>query len=615
VSSANVDDAHHRARIELADEERRLSAVHDMHLGAAGLLWQRLTVRNDGSSPYTVHSVHLTFPVPEDAHEILDTAGRWSRERAPQRLPFTIGAHVRESRRGRPGSDSTLLLTAGRAGFGFERGRVHGVHLAWSGNHRLAAERGMDGWSIITAGELLEPGEIVLGPGDKYRSPWAVGSWGDGLSHLSERFHTEWRSRPEHPVRPRPVTLNTWEALGFDVDRERVWRLIDRAAELGVERFVLDDGWFRGRRHDRAGLGDWEVDTTIWPEGLHPLVDRISRAGMEFGLWIEPEMVNLDSVLARNHPDWMLRGRVALPPPARGQQALDLSRADARDYVSGRIASILREYPIAALKWDHNRDLVDAADGPGGASRARAQVWAVYELLDQVQESHPDLEIEASASGGARVDLGMLSRVDRIWASDELDPIERLSIQRYTGLVVPPEMIGAHVSLARSPGGPAAVALSSMVALLGHFGLELDLGALTDEELDALRQWIQIAKNTRALVATGRRIDVDHTDPGLDVRGVVAPDQRRAVFTMIQTASGPTAPPGRVRLPGLDQSLVYRVLPLGGTPVDGAGRTPLHWAERPTRLSGRELAVVGVRPPILPPRSGMAVELTAEDSL
>lgn len=471
----------------------------------------------------------------------------------------------------------------------------------------------MDGWSIITAGELLDPGEVVLSPGDEYRSPWAIGSWGDGLSHLSERFHAEWRSRPEHPARPRPLTLNTWEALGFDVDRERLWRLIDRAADLGVERFVLDDGWFRGRRHDRTGLGDWEVDATIWPEGLHPLVDRITRAGMEFGLWIEPEMVNLDSDLARTHPDWMVRGRVQLPPPSRGQQVLDLSRADAREYVSGRIEAILSEYPVAALKWDHNRDLVDAADGPGGSSIARAQTLAVYELIDEVRATHPDLEIEASASGGARVDLGMLSRVDRIWASDELDPIERLSIQRYTGLVVPPEMIGAHVSLARTAGGPAAVALSSMVALLGHFGLEIDLGELTDEELRALDRWIRIAKDTRRLLATGRRVDVDDTDPGLDVRGVVAPDQRRAVFTIIQTASGPTAPPGRVRLPGLDPRLVYRVVPLGETPVDGRGRTPLLWAREQTRITGYELAVVGLRPPILPPRSGMAVELTADE--
>jgi alpha-galactosidase len=614
LESVDVGARGDEARLLMTDREAMLSAELQLRVDEAGLLWQCLAVRNTGDDAYTVNSAQLSFEVPSDAREILDTAGRWSRERAPQRLPFAIGSHVRESRRGRPGSDATLLLAAGRPGFGFEAGRVHAVHLAWSGNYRLAAERGVEGSAVLTAGELIEAGEVILLSGAEYRTPWAVGSWGDGLSELSHRFHRTIREQPHRAARPRPITFNTWEAVQFDHDTDRLLTLVDLAAEVGMERFVLDDGWFLGRRHDRVGVGDWDVDPEVWPQGLHPLVDRIVAAGMEFGLWIEPEMVSSDSELARRHPDWMLRARRELPPTVRGQQVLDLTHPSAYQHVVDHIDRLLDEYPIASLKWDHNRDLLDAGDGPGGRARSHAQTEALYRMLDEVRRKHPGLEIESSASGGARIDLGILSRVDRVWTSDSLDPLERLPIQRYTGLVVAPEMLGAHVTVDPTSRGPAAVALSAMVAMLGHFGIECDLANLTSAELETLRTWIGIAKQLRDLVRNGVRVDVDDVDPGLDVRGVVAADRGRAVFTIVQVQSGPSAPPGRVRLPGLDPDLTYRLRTLGGTPLDGLGRTPLEWADQPLALTGRELEAVGIRPPILRPRSGLAIELVAESA-
>lgn len=605
----------HGATISLTDSEARLAAQVDLRIGASGLFHQRVLLRNTGATRYTVQSLQLSFPVPWDATEILDTTGRHLRERSPQRREFTFGAHVRESRRGRPGADATLLLAAGRPGFGFEHGRVHGIHTAWSGNHRVAAERTTTGEAFLSGGELLLPGEVILAPGESVQSPWVIGSWGDGLTELSARFHDEWRERPQHPRRPRPVTLNTWEAVYFDHSLPRLTALADAAAVVGVERFVLDDGWFSGRRDDTAGLGDWFVDEVVWSDGLHPLIDHVRGLGMEFGLWVEPEMVNPDSDLARRYPDWILRGRTTLPPSARQQQVLDLAHPEAYEYISARLHALLDEYPIAYLKWDHNRDLADAASGPAGAPRVREHTLALYRLLDELKARHPGLEIESCASGGARVDLGILDRTDRIWTSDSLDPLERLANQRYTGLVVAPELMGMHLTspVVHASGRTVSLALSGAVALFGHFGIEWDLTRIDESTREQLTGWVQLAKRLRPLIARGRMVHVDGTDPGIDVRGVVAADASSAVFTIAQTDTSVAYPAGRVRMPGLDPDRLYRVSVVA-TPEgrDDPSQSPLAWAHHDTALTGRELDAVGLRPPVQFPQQATVVELTAE---
>jgi len=614
LTVADVQAGEHRASIALADAEAGLAVRVELRLGTSGLFHQRVTVRNAGTTPYTLQTAQPTFPLPWDATEVFDTTGHHLRERSPQRRGLTIGSHIRESRRGRTGADSAILLAAGRPGFGFERGRVHGIHVAWSGNHRVLAERTVAGDAFLAGGELLLPGEIVLRAGAAYSSPWVIGSWGDGLTELSRRFHDEWRARPQHPRRPRPVTLNTWEAVYFDHSLERLTALADAAASVGVERFVLDDGWFEGRRDDTAGLGDWTVDGDVWPEGLHPLADHVHALGMEFGLWVEPEMVNPDSDLARRHPDWILRGRMSLPPSARQQQVLDLSHPEAYAHIAARLHALLDEYPIAYLKWDHNRDLVDAASGPAGSARVHEHTLAVYRLLDELKAAHPGLEIESCASGGARVDLGILDRTDRVWTSDSLDPLERLDNQKYTGVVVPPEMLGMHLTspVVHSSGRTVSLGLSGAVALFGHFGIEWDLTTLDDEARAGISDWVALAKRLRPLIASGRMVHVDGIEPGIDVRGVVAADAASAVFSIVQTATSAAYPPGRIRMPGLDPARVYRVRVLMRDGAD-AGQSPLAWAEAATVLTGRELDEAGVRAPVQRPQQAMVVELTAEN--
>ncbi|GAA4676516.1 alpha-galactosidase [Frondihabitans cladoniiphilus] len=614
------------------DAKAGLTVTIEVALGVSGLLRQRLSLRNDHDTEYLVAALQATFPLPATARELLDTTGRHLKERSPQRQPFTVGEHVRASRRGRPGADATLLLFAGETGFGFRSGTVHGVHAAWSGNHRLSAVRTSTADAFVVAGELLAPGEGLLRAGETYTTPWLVGTWGEGLDEAAARIHDDLRARPTHPSSPRPVTLNTWEAVYFDHDLERLSALAAAAAEIGVERFVLDDGWFRHRRDDTAGLGDWFVDEGVWPDGLTPLIERVTALGLEFGLWVEPEMVNLDSDLARAHPEWILHPGERWPVSGRQQQVLDLAHPDAFAYLLERLDALLTENDIAYLKWDHNRDLLEAAHAASGRPAVHDTTTALYALLDELRRRHPGVEIESCASGGARVDLGILERTERIWVSDCIDPLERLDNQAYTNLLVPAEMMGQHVGAERShsTGRTAPLAFQAAVALFGHFGIETDLTRLDEDARADLARWVALHKRHRALFHTGRSVHADPVDPSVDVRGVVADDGREAVFVLTQRTASTTLPVGRVVLPGLFSSTEYdvRILPpadlagpgqsrlawaAGGMPVGGApaGGVPGDGSADGMTLTGRMLGVVGVEMPVLLPASAVVVELVA----
>lgn len=346
------------------DSGLRLEVVLEM-LGQ-GVARGRASIVNTGPDGYDLDELSLAVPLPLEAGEILDFSGRWGREREPQRLPVRLGCHVHEGRHGRTGFDAPMMVFCGEAGFGFGHGRVWGLHVAHSGNHRTWVERCNNGRQVIGGGELLLPGEITLGPGDIYTTPWVYLQCTDGLDEAARQIHRWERTLPAHPDADRPVTLNVWEAVYFDHDLETLLRLVDRAASVGVERYVLDDGWFMGRRDDHAGLGDWVVDPQVFPDGLHPLVNHVRESGMQFGLWVEPEMVNLDSDVARAHPEWILRAGPDLPVSWRNQQVLNLTVPGAWEHVHSQIGALLDEYEISYLKWDHNRDLIDAGDATHG---------------------------------------------------------------------------------------------------------------------------------------------------------------------------------------------------------------------------------------------------------
>ncbi len=602
-----------RVRLSSRDDEAGLRADWVAGLTEEGLLRVRATLTNTAPGDYVVHAVRLSLPVPAEATELLDLTGRWCRERVPQRHPWPQGAWARSGRHGRTGHDATLVLVAGTPGFGFRTGRVWGVHLAWSGDHATYAERTAEGECLLGAGELLGPGEVVLAEGASYTTPWLLASTSEhGMDGLSERLH-RWTRRHQPRTRtPRPVMVNTWEAAYFDHDLDRLHALADAAADIGAERFVLDDGWFRGRRSDRAGLGDWYVDEVVWPYGLHPLADHVLERGMQFGLWVEPEMVNDDSDLARAHPEWVLRGRAALPPSWRHQQVLDLQHPDAYTHVRDALHALLEEYPISFLKWDHNRDLVDVAHA--GRPAVHGQTTAVYRLLDELRSAYPDLEIESCASGGARVDLGILRRTDRVWPSDTLDPVERTAIQRWTTLLLPPELLGTHVGgpVSHTTGRVTPLGFRAATALLGHFGVEWDVSAATAQERAALRAWVALHKAVRHLVVHGTLVRGDHPDPGLVVTGLVSPDRGEAVYVVAAVGALATQSPAPVLLEGLDPEREYVVASVAPAEEGPSVDLGTSWTTGDgVAARGRVLGTVGVRLPVMAPQSAYVLHLTS----
>lgn len=601
-----ADDA--AARLRSVDDEAGWAVEVELRLDAGGLLHARTHVENTLDGDLHLASVLTALPVAAHASELLDLTGRWCKERTPQRHPWVQGVHRRDARHGRTGHDATLLMVAGTPGFGFGHGEVWAVHTAWSGDHTTYAERTPEGECLLGGGELLAPGEVVLAPGESYASPWLLGSWSaEGLDPLSHRLHDHLRALTPRARGERPVIANTWEAVYFDQSLERLSELADVAASIGVERFVLDDGWFLGRRDDTAGLGDWSVDPTVWPQGLGPLVDHVTGLGMQFGLWVEPEMVNPDSATAREHPERVLRGRAEAPPTWRQQQVLDLQDEAAYADLRDALGALLDELDIAYLKWDHNRDLTDVTHA--GRPAVHGQTLAAYRLLDELRAAHPSLEIESCSSGGARVDAEVLARTDRIWPSDTIDPLERQHLQRWTSLLVPPELAGSHVGgpTSHTTGRTHALRYRAATALLASFGIEWDMSRLAPAELEELAAWIALHKRVRPLIGTGRLVHPDHADPAVLVTGIVAADRSEAWFVVATVAATATQHPASLRLSGLDPEASYRIVeempPTGG--ADLAGR----WSVDGAVLPGRVLATLGVALPPLDPEEARVLRL------
>ncbi|GAA3715120.1 alpha-galactosidase [Streptomyces tremellae] len=630
---AGADVGERELTLRLDDEVSGLALTLVYRLDAAGVLGVTTEVARpagDGAdgAPYDLAAVTTLLPVPARATEVLDFTGKWCRERVPQRAALAHGSHVRSVRRGRPGLEAPYLLALGVPGFGFRDGEVWGLHVAWSGDQRWLAERLPEGagvhGAVLGGGELLAPGEIRLAPGESYTSPESLFTWSDrGLDGLADRFHDRLRARPGHPAGPRPLTLNTWEAVYFDHRIERLLELADLAADVGVERLVLDDGWFAGRRDDTAGLGDWTVDEEVWPDGLGPLADRVHGHGMQFGLWVEPEMANLDSRLAREHPEWLLGPSAGLGPSMRHQYAVNLGHPDAWAYLLGALDTIVTRYAVDYLKWDYNRDLLEAVHrGAGGRDRpgVHAQTEALYRLLDTLRQRHPGLEIESCSSGGGRVDLGILARTDRVWASDCNDPVERQAIQRWTAQVLPPELIGTHVGapVAHTTGRTTDASFRLATALFGHAGIEDDLTARDAGERAALTRWAALYKEKRPLLHGGRTVRADLPDDAVLLHGVVARDGSEALYCWARVATSADAQAGRVLLPGLDAAGRYRV-----RVRDEPGLPRLHQVSGPAwfaaaldgwvTLPGAVLATAGVPLPTLAPGQALLLDVVRTD--
>ena len=550
--------------VDATDETAGLGLTVSVEVTASGLLRSQATVTNLLDEPYQVDDLVLAYPVPQLASEILDLAGRWTKERVPQRRAFTVGTHLRENRKGHSAPESAYVLHTGTAGFNFAGGEIWAVHTGWSGNHTHYAERMYTGDQVIGGGELLLPGEVILQRDGTYTSPWLYGSYGIGLDAIAQRFHRFLRSRPNHPSADRPVTINVWEAVYFEHNLAKLTALAETAASVGVERYVLDDGWFGARRDDRAGLGDWTVATDVWPEGLHPLIDRVKELGMQFGLWFEPEMINLDSEAARAHPEWVMATGNRLPVEARFQQVINLGIPGCYAFIRDAMLALLDEYDIAYIKWDHNRDLIDAGTAPTGRPGVHEQTIAYYRLVDELKAAHPGLEIETCASGGGRVDIEALLHTDRIWVSDCIDPLERQQMNRWTQQLAPAELLGSHIASGTShtTGRSHKLHFRAASAVFGHLGIEWDLTKADAAELTELAAWVAFYKQYRDLLLAGDLTRIDDPDETISAQAIVAPDRSRAIYSFAEVGRSAVVLRGRLRFPGLDPVRRYRVTPL-----------------------------------------------------
>nr|WP_100657861.1 alpha-galactosidase [Alteromonas flava] len=548
------------------DETRQLTLEHHLTLdphshvlsGYSRITNQHTRVINlqELAAPTIALADHIT--------QILAFEGRWSSEFQTRSIDLFLGAYSRENRRGKTSHDNFpgVILHAPKTNE--EHGQCYGFHLGWSGNHRTRVELLPDQRTYVQMGELLDPTEVMLAQGESYTSPTLYVSYsGQGFNQLSQQFHEHVRGRlldARLIEQPRPVHYNTWEGIYFNHSLEALVEMADLAAKAGAERFVLDDGWFKGRRHDKAGLGDWVVDTKVYPHGLQPLIDHVTQAGMAMGIWFEPEMINPDSDLYRAHPDWVLNTAGNPQINFRHQLLLDLTRQEVCDYLFEQIDAVLSEYPlITYIKWDMNRDNTHAGSFCGRPA-VHQQTLAVYQLIDRVKKAHPHVEIESCSSGGARIDFGILKHTDRFWTSDSNDALDRLHIQRGASFFIPPIVMGSHVGPrdCHITGRHIPIETRIAVAFFGHMGMEMDPRELTEKEMHALQQGFALHKAHRHLIHQGDYYRLESNGDSVDF-GIVAKDKSEALFAYNSVIETKRTQPRKYRFVGLDPAATYKL--------------------------------------------------------
>jgi len=584
--------------LRLVSVAEGLRLVHELRAYPTGVIGLRTLL--DAKRPVRVHWLAApVLPAPQDG-DIIDVHGKWTREFHLNRTAWSPGIRLRESRTGRSGHEHPpYVIFAGR-GATNAAGTALALHYAWSGGHRMVAEELPDGRRQVQFGHAWGA-ETLTGTHFETAELLALSST-SGLNGIAAAFQRDLRDRvvqwPD-PARARPVHYNCWEAVYFDHKLADLAAIADRAADMGAERFVLDDGWFGRRDDDTSSLGDWVVDRRKWPDGLHPLIAHVHKLGMTFGLWFEPEMVNPDSDLMRAHPDWMLGP--ADQVSGRHQMVLDLSKAEVREYLFNAVSEILAEYPIDYIKWDHNRLLpvVDAAQGRG-----------IYELLGALRKAHPGVEIESCASGGGRIDAGILAHTHRVWLSDSNDALERLRMQHDAALFLPACVTGSHVGPRKShtSGRVLPMSFRAWVAAQRHFGFEMDLRELTVEEAATLKAVTSWWKANRGWMMAGMIHRLDSDDPAVIAEVQVAQDAGRFVLFAGQAETSTQILPRPLRLSGLEPGATYRVRLLNAEDAPRQSRGPNALKSGELTLSGGALMQRGLQLPVAWPASIWVVE-------
>lgn len=598
------------------DSQRNIEIKHSIKLDhATNVLSAFTSVSNLNSMPLHINDCCApTFTLPDHVNKILSFEGRWSMEFQQTSIDLFLGAFVRENRKGKTSHDNFPGVIVHAPHTNETQGDAYAFHLGWSGNHHTRVELLPEQRTYVQMGELLGNSEVVLETNEKYTSPILYVSYSDnGFGDLSNNFHQFVRKNLLNPKiisTPRPVHYNTWEGIYFEHDTDTLKSLAQTVAELGAERFVLDDGWFKYRRHDGAGLGDWTVDDGVYPNGLKPIISHVKQLGMEFGIWFEPEMVNPDSDLYREHPDWVLATAGNPQISFRNQLVLDLTRSEVTDYLLNQIDDLLTQHPeITYIKWDMNRD-INHTGNQYGKSAIHQQTLAVYALIDQIKVLHPQVDIESCSSGGARIDYGVMAHTDRVWTSDSNDALDRLAIQRGCSFFFPPEVMGSHVGPrdCHITGRRISMNMRIAVALFGSMGMEMDPRELTETDKLELKNGISLYKAHRELLHSGRLYRSNQDGLSIDF-GVVAQDQSSALFAYNSVVESRRTIPKKYRFQGLKNDAEYQFNLVWPIILEEYSPSVLSSIEGKS-FSGEALMQFGMQLPITYPQTSLIFKLT-----
>lgn len=528
-------------------------------------------LENEGASSLELKralSASVDFPAVE--MDMIYLAGAWAREGNVTRRRLVQGGTRIESRRGTSSHQLNPFAALAKPGTDEHQGEVFGFSLVYSGGFEAEAEVDSFGTTRFAIGLNSFDFSWKLDPGESFQTPEAVMVYsGEGLGGMSRIYHRLYRtrlSRGEYRDKERPILVNNWEATYFNFNTDKLEAIAAEGAKLGIELFVLDDGWFGKRDSDNSSLGDWTEDLRKLPGGLSDLAKRVNSHGMKFGLWVEPEMISPDSELYRSHPDWCLHVPGRRRSEARWQLVLDYTREDVRQYIFDSLSKIFSTVPVTYIKWDMNRTLTEIGSAELPADRqgetAHRFVLGLYELLERLTSAFPHILFESCSSGGGRFDPGMLYYMPQTWTSDNTDAVERLKIQYGTSLVYPVSAMGAHVSAVpnHQVGRITPLSFRGDVAMSGNFGYELDLTKFTVEEKELVKEQVANYKDVRSLVQQGNLYRLRSPFEGNETAWMfVSEDQREALVYYFRVMAMPNPPRRSLLLNGLNPDYNYKL--------------------------------------------------------
>ena len=524
-----------------------------------------------GASAVTIERVmSCNVDLIDDAWEMVQLNGAWSRERHVTTMPLRPGIQSVYSMRGHSSAQFNPFLALKRKECTETQGECMGFTLLYSGSFLAGVE--VDNYHVSRVQIGIHPDcfEWTLQQGESFETPEAVYVYSeDGLNGMSQAFHTLFNRhlvRGKYRMKERPILINNCEATYFDFDEEKIVRIAETAAQAGIELFVLDDGWFGNRNDDHRGLGDWYVNLQKLPHGISGLSQRIHSLGMQFGLWIEPEMVNRDSNLYRTHPEWVMVDPDYVPCHGRNQYVLDFSRKEVVDYIFKCLDQVLDGADVNYIKWDMNRTMSEVySRSHSSLQQGRVMheyILGVYDLYERLIQKYPDILFESCASGGGRFDAGMLYYAPQAWTSDNSDAVERLKIQYGTSYVYPPSCMGAHVSAVPNHQVFRNTPFNTRAntAFYGAFGYELDLSKLTEDELEQVRQQVTFMKKYRSVFQYGTFYRLSSPfESNETVWMSVSQDQKTAIVGYYRVLNEVNVGYRRIRLKGLNPDEQYRI--------------------------------------------------------